>query len=67
MLKNEYLVAKIGVDTAEHEHPEEWCVVAAACRSVKFSNFLQNLNFGKIENSKILKIELAEFVDFEKC
>ena len=28
MLKNAYLVAKIGVDTAENEPPEEWCVAA---------------------------------------
>ena len=27
MLKNEYLDAKIGVDTAENEHPEEWYVL----------------------------------------
>ena len=28
MLKNDYLVAKIGVDTAENTHRKEWCVVA---------------------------------------
>ena len=28
MLQNDYLVAKIGVDTAENEPRKEWCVVA---------------------------------------
>ena len=27
MLKNDYLLAKIGVDTAENEPRKEWCVV----------------------------------------
>ena len=28
MLKNEYLIAKFGLDTAENEPRKEWCVVA---------------------------------------
>ena len=32
MLQNEYLVAKIGVDTAENEPRKECCVVAASAR-----------------------------------
>ena len=28
MLKNDYLLAKIGVDTAENEPRKEWCVAA---------------------------------------
>ena len=28
ILQNEYLIGKIGVDTAENEPPKEWCVLA---------------------------------------
>ena len=33
MLKNDYLLAKIGVDTAENEPRKEWCVVASGTRT----------------------------------
>ena len=35
MLKNDYLVTKIGVDTAENEPRKEWCVVLEVEKEVE--------------------------------
>ena len=54
MLQNDYLVAKIGVDTAENEPRKEWCVVANWDYPIRSNaELIEALNGGTWDESSI--------------